>query len=475
MRRASLSAKMIKAVGLAALIVPAAGAGAAAAPLSTYVLLGEDGRPVIRAIVEGDLCPTLRLDDRRVAMSVRVGEATVPPRRASSEDGASKSAAFPVSVCEAVVAKGAHRALIDGVRLPMPKRSLRRIVVIGDTGCRIKASDKAAQACSDPRRYPFAQIAAAAAAWKPDLVVHVGDYLYRETPCPTGETGCAGSPWGYGWDAWRADFFDPAAPLLKGAPLALARGNHETCERAGQGWARFLDTTAFAQDRACDDPAKDGVGNYSRPYAIPLGDRTQLIMFDSANTPGKALSPQDPRAVAYNQDYDEISRLSARTAHSLLVNHHPVLGFAAKAGADGRPVLAPGNLGLQSVLLRKAELFPPGVDVLLSGHVHVWEQLSFKGSIPSQFVAGFSGTEEDIVPLPAEIPADQTPAPGAVVEAFSSWVDGFGYMTMERTAPARWSVQVRDVSGHVIGRCRIVGKQSRCDRRQFGRASAAGG
>ncbi len=52
---------------------------------------------------------------------------------------------------------------------------------------------------------------------------------------------CAGSPWGYGWDAWNADFFTPAAPLLAAAPWAAVRGNHESCARAGQGWWRFLD------------------------------------------------------------------------------------------------------------------------------------------------------------------------------------------------------------------------------------------
>ena len=37
-----------------------------------------------------------------------------------------------------------------------------------------------------------------AAAQKPDLVIHVGDYYYRETPCPAGEAKCAGSPFGWG-------------------------------------------------------------------------------------------------------------------------------------------------------------------------------------------------------------------------------------------------------------------------------------
>jgi hypothetical protein len=449
---------------LVAAILASAASASSAAPLFTYVLLGENGRPVVRAIVDGNACPTLHLDGRRVRMSLRVAAGTPPLRPTASGPAESKPSVFPVSVCEAYIGKGDRSAAIDGVPLPLPKAVIRRIVVIGDTGCRVKASDRAAQACNDPAQYPFARIAASAAAWKPDLVLHVGDYLYRETPCPADAAGCAGTPWGYGWDAWKADFFDPAAPLLTAAPLALSRGNHETCIRAGQGWRRFLDVFKRTPSSDCDDPANDPIGDYTAPFAIPLGPQTQLVMFDSANTPAKPLPADDSRAVAYAQDFDQIAALTRRVPHTLLVNHHPLLAFAAKTGADGAPVLSPGNLGLQSVFLRKTpELFPPGVDVLLSGHVHVWEDISFDGVYPAQFVAGFSGTQEDIVPLPDAIPADETPAPGATVKAFSSWVDGFGYMTMERKTADRWIVQVRDTAGAVVNTCVIVGKKSKCD------------
>lgn len=52
-----------------------------------------------------------------------------------------------------------------------------------------------------PNGQPVARVITTVAAWKPDAVVHVGDYLYRETECPTDQPGCAGAPWGYGWDS----------------------------------------------------------------------------------------------------------------------------------------------------------------------------------------------------------------------------------------------------------------------------------
>ncbi len=197
-----------------------AGEGAA------YVVLGAGGTPQARLVVAADACPSITIDGRARPMHVRARAATLPLRPTASTPETSKPSVFPLLTCEAAVPRGARRAAVQGRPLPLPPRRIDRIVVIGDTGCRIKASDAAFQACNDPARYPFAAVAARAAAWKPDLVLHVGDYLYRENPCPADQPGCAGSPWGYGWDAWRADFFAPAAPLLAAAPWVVVRGNH---------------------------------------------------------------------------------------------------------------------------------------------------------------------------------------------------------------------------------------------------------
>ena len=111
-----------------------------------------------------------------------------------------------------------------------------RVVVIGDTGCRIKGT--AVQDCNDPSKWPFASVASKAAESKPDLVIHVGDYLYREEPCPAGsQASCGGTPAGDTWAAWNADFFTPAKNLLAAAPWAFARGNHRIVRRCSwRGW-----------------------------------------------------------------------------------------------------------------------------------------------------------------------------------------------------------------------------------------------
>ena len=452
--------------GLLGFAGPSQGVAAPAAGFAptSYVLLGVDGARIARVITADAACPSVIADGRPLPMTRRAAAETIPQRVTNSAAADSKPSVFDGQVCEAVLPASVTTASVGGRNLPLPPAVIRRIVVIGDTGCRIKKLDNAIQACNDPKAYPFAQVAAAAARWKPDLVVHVGDFLYRENDCAAGNTGCAGTPWGYGADAWRADFFDPAAPLLDVAPLALARGNHESCLRAGQGWWRYLDTHEYLSGRDCNDPAYDAVGDFTDPYAVPLGDNAQLIFLDSADAPSKPLAEDDLRAAHYRDAYAKIAVLAAAAPHSIMVNHHPVFGFAAKADkATGQISLMPGNGGLQSVFgALNPRYLPAGIDVSLAGHIHVWEALSFSSDHPAQIVAGFSGTQEDIVPLPASLPADVTPAKGAVVKTFSSWVDGFGFMTLERRGDDAWDIEVHDVAGAVVNTCKLHGKDIAC-------------
>ncbi|MBM5658739.1 serine/threonine protein phosphatase, partial [Burkholderia pseudomallei] len=68
--------------------------------------------------------------------------------------------------------------------LPLPKAEPQRVAIVADTGCRMKKADNAFQACSDATVWPFATIAASIAKLNPDLLLHVGDYHYRENACP---------------------------------------------------------------------------------------------------------------------------------------------------------------------------------------------------------------------------------------------------------------------------------------------------
>ena len=185
-------------------------------------------------------------------------------------------------------------------------------------------------------------------------------------------------------------------------------------------------------------------------------------MMDLAAAGGTPLSADDWRAVAYRRTYARVAALSAGARFVFAVDHYPILGFAGEHGS-APPLLKPGNLAIQSVFgSLGARQTPPEIDALLAGHVHLWQQASFTSDHPSQFITGFSGTLEDDIPMPPTIPPGIEPAPGAVVDAFSSWVGGFGYMTLERTGSRTWRVTVRDRDGKPVNRCTINGRRSKC-------------
>ena len=440
-------------------------AGPDAGPDTAFVVIGAGGAASARVVTRAASCPNLRVDGREVAMSVRVPHGAIPVR-SDAPPAAAGAPSGAVLACELPLAPGVGAVSLGGRALPVPKAGPRRIVVIGDTGCRLKKPSY--QDCNDPQAYPFAQVALSAAAWKPDLVIHVGDYHYREDPGPLDSAGkprCAGSPWGYGWDAWDADFFGPGRALLQAAPMVAARGNHESCARAGQGYARYLDPRPYLARNSCDWPADDHVADYGPPYAVPLGDGAQLVVLDTAGTSWRGLPQSDPRRAIYAAQRDDVAVLARGARYNIAVTHHPLLAFGAETDRQtGAPRLFGGDRGLLDAFGDRDPLYwPREISLLLSGHVHLWEQLSFSSAHPTQFVSGFSGTEEDTTPLPAAIPPGQAPAPGAIVETFSSWVGGFGFMGMERTGADSWTVTVYDRDGKARNRCTVKGRKSACE------------
>ena len=429
-----------------------------------YVVLGDEGRAVARVITSEPVCPAIELDGVKTSMDVRAAPATIPPRPTLSPPGQSKPSAFPVLTCEKAIPAGVARAAVLDYALPLPVAHPRRIVVIGDTGCRTKSGANIFQACNDRALWPFPQVASAAADADPDLVIHVGDYHYRENACPAGNAGCAGSPWGYGWDTWEADVFAPAAKLFAAAPWIVVRGNHESCNRAGQGWWRFLDPRPLAPHRDCNVAADDSMGDYSDPYAVPYGSGTdadtQFVVFDSSLVGVAPLAASDPMYIRYRAQFEAAFALAARRPNAFFINHHPILAFAPHPAQPQAPY--PGNGALQSVLsgLQPTTLFPPNVQALLSGHVHLFEVVTFSTPQPPQFVTGNGGDWID-TPLPIPLPPGTTPAKGAVVAGIVA-SNRFGFMTIERDG-ARWRMVAHDVRGAPMATCTLSERRAACD------------
>ncbi len=394
-----------------------------AAALATWVVMGPSGVAIARVITKHATCPTITLGTQSQPMRVR---AQPSPSN------------FPVLVCETIIPPGTLSAVIEGRPLPLPKVNPQRIAVVADTGCRLRPG-VAFQACNDPQAWPWERIARSAAAWKPDLVIHIGDYLYRQDPCPAGNAGCAGSPWGDNWDTWHADFFAPAATLLRAAPWVMVRGNHEECNRAGHGWFRFLDPHLPAL----------GCRDYTAPYVVPAG-AVQLLIFDSSRAKDETAPPETVKVFAA-----QFAALNeAATTNAWLITHHPVWGIGWPDPVKERTHLKKLNSTQQAA---SGNVLAPGVTVVLASHLHFFEMLSFANGRPPTFIIGNGGTA--LIP-PLKLPLAGMEVAGAPV-ADGVAIARFGFMTMELSGKG-WIPTVRDVDGKMITRCTIANHRATC-------------
>jgi len=392
--------------------------------LSWWVELGPQGAQA-RAITSASTCPVLTLDGTKHTMAVRA---------------AASPSSFPVTVCEGPIPATTKQASIAGHTLPLLKGTPRRIAAVGDTGCRLIASE-GFQDCNSPSSWPFAQIAHQIAAWHPDLIIHVGDYLYRLSPCPQGNTGCAGSPWGDNWAAWAADFFTPAASLLGAAPLVVVRGNHETCSRGGAGWFRFLDPRPY--NPTCVD--------YTDPYSVTAGTM-QFVVMDSAAANDSA--PPQSQISIYQRQFAAVKQLAGPQAW--LLTHKPLWAILRVSGTGTGTQITANNPTLEAAAHNN---LPAAVQLVLSGHVHASEVLSYGTSThrPPQLVSGNGGSALDhgiVTKLPGTKLAGATLSGGEVAARF-------GYVTLQPAANG-WTASERDPSGATWATCTLGHDTATC-------------
>ena len=447
---------------------------------SAWVQYGPGGSVEARAVVDGKLCPAVFIDLHERAMQQRAvsdeafatvcaaplpkGTAQaaivfrvyrVPPPHAGAGvaaweawvheeyglaiPGPNASEADWLSWSDAVNEKAKYQI----VPLALPAPEPRRIVVFGDTGCRIKG--KELQDCSNPKEWPFPRIAAKAAKLKPDLVIHVGDFLYRESACPAGFAGCAGTPYGDNWPTWDADFFTPAKPLLAAAPWVFVRGNHEDCARAGVGWLRLLGPLPFAAGAPCTE--------HLAPYSVPTG-AVNLVVMDDADAPDTSVASE--MVPLYRS---EIASLATAETPSWLVLHRPIWG--ALTGPLGFPVG-----GSQTMIAAVGTSgIPSPVELMLAGHIHTFEVMNFgdKNHLPPQLIAGFGGDMLDATPSNLKGTIFQGKSGVVVKDGLS--LPGFGFLLMTKDADG-WTIDVHDARGKIERTCLLRSRRLECSESQ---------
>jgi hypothetical protein len=115
-------------------------------PGAVFTLQGEGQRAVVYVLTRADSCPSISWGGKLLeVMSLRVAAATLPARLDAAQAD-NKPAVFDVRTCEATWPQGAHSASEAGTTLSALRADIKRIVIIADTGCRMKASENTFQA-----------------------------------------------------------------------------------------------------------------------------------------------------------------------------------------------------------------------------------------------------------------------------------------------------------------------------------------
>ncbi|WP_143049652.1 metallophosphoesterase family protein [Asanoa ishikariensis] len=337
--------------------------------------------------------------------------------------------------------------LPDWTRPNATKPRPENIAVIGDTGCRIPDAGPM-QDCTPPG-WPLLPVTDSAAVRPvpPDLVVHVGDYLYRTRPSrqPTplcGATGLGNNA--HTWGCLVTDFFLPAENLLGQAPFVFVRGNHENCGRSGEVWFRYLATTPSTT--ACSGSHPE---DFTPPERIDAGTLGLIVMDTSCASDEGSTCDHGARLATYTAQFNEINNNLVRGGDNFLLSHTPLWAVHGRTASNNPRWI--DELLDDAVRASGAHQLDQRITVVLSGHVHLYQALDFGVTTaarrPPQLTVGASGTTLDR----------------------QDWVDGdmigkdvdgeplgqlitrreFGYAVLRDLSP-RWNVRFFDQAGTVV-------------------------
>jgi hypothetical protein len=403
-----------------------------------------------RAIVSDGVCPAISVDGGAAsAMMLRVSASTLTntPGTSGATNGKSGYPAYFVSStatapanfasgiakattswaeCEAVVPAGHKTATVGGTALKLPVAKPRTFLLLADTGCRMNgalaSNGSNQQNCSDPTAFPTASLATFEASLKPDVIVHIGDWFYRDTNCLTSGSptfpGCNDTTsanyetWGDIWDSWNADVFYPMQPLLAAAPIIAARGNHESCGRGARGWYALLDAYPYNFNQVvCAKtntyPAPNGNaavynGDFEPTYVVNTGS-INFLVHDSSFANDSAVDTNT--AANYDRDLTSVLAALGSGSMNIFTTHKPTFGlvYGSSANAGARPVGVDngGDFTEQSIFHNGtyagsafASGVPANIGLFISGHIHQAQFLNFKDNTTyaPQMIVGMSGS-----------------------------------------------------------------------------------
>ncbi|MFZ4669879.1 MAG: hypothetical protein ACOYML_11310 [Microthrixaceae bacterium] len=432
---------------------------------------------VARAVIgaDGDCPDVIGVDatgPQRITMTKRVPAPTAAPVFAD------------VQICTTPLPVGLSEASVDGETIPaaMPTQ-VDELAIFADSGCRV--DDKRIQDCNDPDGWPLGQIAQRIADARPDLVLDPGDYYYREIACPDDQQDLCGGTVapvpGYPFDesgaGWLQDAIMPMQPMFSVAPMAMLRGNHEDCGRAGNGFFLFFDPRPGTEG-ICAPVERDGKLRAAAPqttptwsFDLPLRDARTLrvAMVDSAYGTDKEVTPWvEQQRVSYQQAAD--LTVPEPGVESWLVTHRPLFALISNRNLpDDDPLAEPWSSDGQMLA---AYGLLDHYEMILASHNHYLQSVQIPGQ-PGALIMGNGGALLD----PAEdyaIPefgplakADGTPLVDGVApypNATHLWTRvQYGYaLASPGDAPGSWTIEQYEFNGTPMGTCTVADRTINC-------------
>ena len=324
------------------------------------------------------------------------------------------------------------------------------------------------QDCNDPEAWPLARIATSIAAEEPDLIVFTGDFFYREVACPDDKTSeCGGSPaplpgmpFKDSANGWSVDVFTPMSPVLRTAPILLARGNHEQCNRGGNGYFIYMDPRTGTENECAPFVGADGSlkvrdsnlqPSYYADVQVAAKRNLRIVVVDSASPEDCTITVQVPRERVLFEQAQEM----ARDHESWLLIHRPIVGWQPNddCGPDGGWISADVTLASKGLLSE--------YQTIVSSHIHLAQAVNIPG-IPGHIIVGNGGSllEDATFPVPAYGPDFPGVSYGAPT---SAWQEiRFGYTIATPGSGMDWVMHMKDPGGVTYAECTLAAKRITC-------------
>lgn len=349
-----------------------------------------------RAIVTSVECPSISIEGEPKPMSVR----------------APVDETLALQICEFRAPQTTASASLEGVNLPVASSDLSRVVAFGDTGCRMKKAGiiTVIQDCKNPDKWAFEKVSQSAAAFKPQLAIHLGDYNYRDIDCPSHNSKCEGLATKNVWKSWEQDVISPMNALLKTTPMLFVRGNHENCGGFGTGWFKFFDAGKYE--------VKDKCVNATPSFDVKIGN-IDFVNIDSASEDN-----QRAETLALQKNPDD---------YLWLLTHRPFLAESADVNLKSAPKF--------SEVMQK----PGAVQLVMAGHTHIGSFVAFKDNKPPELVLGNGGVMMEFF----------TTGPKETSNTQVSSLKENGYAAFKKIDKDNWQLLMMDKDSHVKINCSL--------------------